>query len=315
MNLMSLPRETFATGELDCDFSMEMPVGFCSPHLPQAMPAFTDPHATQRLMMQSSPIVESSLWVLGRPAYDTGDVTAWLQRLLAHQGVTLERSEPGQVGGLLRWHPAVLATGLQARAGDRLRISAVLLEDGGRLLLAQATADEAIAGDYLPTLEHCIRTLELADARGPTAPLIADGETPVIQRIEHDPQLPPPRDANEVWARAMKKKRDAAVAQAQPLLNAGQYDEAERLVQAADSSAQGAVALGRLYTAALQRLVSTGQHRRERDLAHRLFDRALRWKLAAYPDPHTSYEARSFADGQAQDRAELVDILGYDPTR
>jgi hypothetical protein len=112
----------------------------------------------------------------------------------------------------------------------------------------------------------------------------------------------------------MENKRNAAVDDALPLIAAGKYDEAELAVRRADDSIQVAVAIARMYTDALADMVKDGRHKRDRPTAEALFGRALRWKQSAYPEPHTAYEADDYERGRATDRAELVAILGYDPT-
>ncbi len=126
-----------------------------------------------------------------------------------------------------------------------------------------------------------------------------------------------PRDPTKIWLELLATKRAPALAAALPLVRAGRFDEAERLVLDADDSIHGSVALARLYTDELRRLVSEGAAAAcapGRDHAEQVFRRALGWRLGCYPEPHTSIEAESNESGRAADRAELVAIIGADPT-
>lgn len=126
-----------------------------------------------------------------------------------------------------------------------------------------------------------------------------------------------PRDDYDAYLRRLERLRAPAVAAAEPLLGAGRFDEADRLVLAADESIYGRVALARLYADELRRLAadgSTAPASPRRPHAEALFRRALAHKHACYPDPHTAVEAEDFARGRADDRAELVAIFGCDPT-
>jgi len=218
------------------------------------------------------------------------------------------------VGGLLHHHPALLASGTQALDGQAINLSLAAFEDGGRMFVAVAAAAETITGDYLPTLVDCIRTIELDQPAGPTLPLTAQQGAPTLDVVEHDTDQPLPRDSNEVWQRQMRKKRDEAMRAAAPLLQAGRFDEAEQAVRVADDSIMGAVAVGRMYTDALSAMVASGAHKRDKARAAELFNRALRWRQAAYPEPHTACEAKDYERGREEDRQALVAILGYEPT-
>ena len=78
----------------------------------------------------------------------------------------------------------------------------------------------------------------------------------------------------------------------------------------------GAVAIGRMYTDALRNVVNTAADNGTLDkrLAEELFVRALTWRQSAYPEPHTECEAENYDRGRGEDMADLVKILGYDPS-
>jgi hypothetical protein len=119
--------------------------------------------------------------------------------------------------------------------------------------------------------------------------------------------------AYERHLRELEAKRAPAIARAQRLIADAKYDQADQLILSADDSIHGLVALGRLYESALRDLVAQNRHTAQPDLARTIFERALRWKHSAYPDPHTQCEADDFSRGRQEDRRRLVEILGYDP--
>lgn len=298
-------------------------MGFFDADLPTDPLDFSSPTVAQPLLLQASPIEDVLFAVAARPVegLGLGTVEAVACMLAERFRIRLTDCVPGRVGGLLRWHDAILARGVQDASPDGSRearvMRLVVLEDGGMLFTLHAVAPLRLEEDWLSTLHHCIETFEIDDPLGPTLPLRADGEPARVTAIEHDPDLPPPKDANEVYRRQMTTKREAALREAAPLIAADRFDEAERLVLAADSSIMGHVALGAAYTDAL-RIAAAARDRNEADDALRrraetLYRRALRWRLGCYPDPHTADEAESYEAGQASDREELVVLLGYEP--
>jgi hypothetical protein len=109
----------------------------------------------------------------------------------------------------------------------------------------------------------------------------------------------------ERWLKATREKLAAAVAQAEPLVEAGEYDEAERLVRAVNSDSDGAVALGQMFTRALGRCERRGYR------AEALYGRALRWR-SAWPGVHTSEEAaaeRAHEEEVSQELNALIESL------
>lgn len=305
---MSLPRESFQTALLD--FSMEMPVGFFKHDIPSDPVDFNDPTKTAPLLVSASPIALALFTVTVRPAYSDGSVRDWFRFLADHFGITIDDITTGFSGGLLRRHPAILVRGHQTQEGIDYAMRFVAFEDGGRLISANALCPREIEDSYLGTLTHCIRTLELDDPQGPSVPLEPNAAVPSIETIDHDPDLPPPRDAAEVHARAVTKARDTAIREARPLVDADRFDEAESLVRGADVSILGHVAIASLYT---QAMVDAARDPNGKPRALALFRRALHWRLNAYPDPHTEIEAENFEAGRRSDQAELVKLLGFNP--
>lgn len=308
---MSLPRETFPPRIADLGFSMEMPVGFFKPDLPEDQVDLDNPTVTVPLMVTASPIALALITVTARPAYTDGAVMQWFLYLAAHHGITIDDVRPGRVGGLTKWHPAILARGSQTQDGVDLVMRFAVFEDGSRLVIAHAMCPVELEASYLSTLGECIESIELTDPRGPTAAILPDEGVPTLEVIEHDPSLPAPRDAAEVYQRDLQRRLREAVNTARPLLLVGKDQEAEAIVREADSGIAGAVAIARMYEDVLREVVITSDPRRPRVMS--LFRRALHWRQNAYPEPHTGVEADEYERGRAKDRAELVGVLGFDP--
>jgi hypothetical protein len=93
-------------------------------------------------------------------------------------------------------------------------------------------------------------------------------------------------------------------------VRAGNFDAADARVLAVDRDIQSAVMLGAMYTQALRESVKLGERQSRREFFDALFERALRWRQSAYPEPHTAYEADSYSSGRDADRAELEALLG-----
>ena len=92
-------------------------------------------------------------------------------------------------------------------------------------------------------------------------------------------------------------------------VRAGDFPAAESRVLAVERDIQTAVMLGAMFTQALRDALRAGE--RESRPAHfeALFQRALRWRQSAYPEPHTAYEADDYEAGREADLAELEKIL------
>lgn len=121
------------------------------------------------------------------------------------------------------------------------------------------------------------------------------------------------RDKLKAFFERQESARQGVTDQARSLLASGKLDEAERLVQASDSSIQGGVLIARLYQERLEALVAAGAAKHERATVEAVYHRALDWAQRCYPEPHTEIEADNYRAGRAEDRARLVGILGYEP--
>ena len=108
---------------------------------------------------------------------------------------------------------------------------------------------------------------------------------------------------------SLRRRLARAATQALPAVRSGHFDAADAQVLAVDRDIQASVMLGAMYTAELQRAVSAGERESRREFVTLLHDRALRWRLSAYPEPHTAYEADDYASGREADRAQLAALL------
>ena len=64
--------------------------------------------------------------------------------------------------------------------------------------------------------------------------------------------------------------------------------------------------LGAMYTSALRDAVGAGERDSRPEFVDALHERALHWRLSAYPEPHTAEEADSYSAGRDADRAQLA---------
>lgn len=110
----------------------------------------------------------------------------------------------------------------------------------------------------------------------------------------------------EIWLKATRKQLAAAVAKAEPLVAEGLLDEAESLVRNVNNDIYGAVALGDMFTSALEACVRSPQPDRLR--AEALYERALRWR-SSWPGVHTREEAEAERAHVEQVKQELKMLL------
>lgn len=118
------------------------------------------------------------------------------------------------------------------------------------------------------------------------------------------------RSNYDLFLEQLARKRAPPVVIAERLLLEDRFDEAEREITNIDDSIYSAVEIARMYRRHLEHLVAAGEGRARLDP---IFRRALLWAQGAYPEPHTAVEEEHRDAGRAEDRAELVGILGYDP--
>lgn len=180
---MTLKRQDFPSRLADLGFSMEVPDGFHQPEFPQESHDFDNPTVSAPLALLVSPIATAVVSVAARPAYADGSVMDWARFLIEHFQMQITSLMPGAIGGASRRHPAILLSAAQVQEGTALQFRIAVLEDGGRLLTITAMCPEELVAAYLPRLEQCVNSLELASPKGPTAPLVPGGPIPQLQTL------------------------------------------------------------------------------------------------------------------------------------
>lgn len=311
---MSLPRKTYTNRYADLDFSMKIPMGFVECDLPTDVPDFSRPDVSLPLLVMAAPVDMTLIAVAARPAYLEGTVRDWLVSVCERFNIRLLSIGPTYVGGLRKNHPAIMATGLQDKDGTELVMSIVALEDGGRFVTIHAMCPREIEPTHMSTMEGCIHSFELIRHKGVTAKLDDNGQIWETTLVQHEPDLPPPENEAEVYARKVAKARDAAMLEARPLIASDRFDDAARVMLKADDSGQGRAALSELFVEALRAQVRRdGKRNPAKPRAVELYRRALQYRLSTYPDPHTQDEADRYESGMNEDRAEITAVLGYQP--
>ena len=122
-----------------------------------------------------------------------------------------------------------------------------------------------------------------------------------------------PRSNMDRYLAHMAKKRAPAVAEAERLVHDDHFDEAEQTILRVENSIYAVVDLAALYRRRLEQLVAEEDGTASKSRREAVFRRALDWAQRAYPEPHTAIEAAQYESGRAEDHAQLVRILGYDP--
>jgi hypothetical protein len=111
----------------------------------------------------------------------------------------------------------------------------------------------------------------------------------------------------DAWLDALRRRLADAARRALPDVRAGNFDAADAAVLAVDRDIQASVMLGAIYTAAVRDAVGDAVGVATRpEYIDALHERALRWRLSAYPEPHTADEADSFSAGRDADQAQLA---------
>lgn len=308
---MTYRRQNFASPELGLAFSMEVPPGLVADAADSDGPGPDARLAPVALLV--SPLEPATLAVAVRPADGRRSVEAWARGHAEASSVTAAAVARTELRGVRFPHPAVMIEGHETRAGTLNQTILVALEDGGTLIVLHARCPKAIWPDYGPWLRDTMLSFELEDARGPTLPL-APGESvpPLVERSPSE-QQEMSKDPYERYLEGLAKTRAPAMKRAMELVEAERYDQADEAVKAADGSIYGEVALAKMYREHLAVLVAAGRHHAERARAEAVFRRALKWAESAYPEPHTEVEAENYERGRAEDLADLVKILGYQP--
>ena len=116
-------------------------------------------------------------------------------------------------------------------------------------------------------------------------------------------------ETGEPYLDSLRRRLAVAALAALPEVRAGNFDAADARVLAVDREIQSAVMLGAMYTAELRECVARGERESRPGYIAALHQRALHWRLSAYPEPHTAPEAEYYAAGADADRAELAALL------
>lgn len=179
--------------------------------------------------------------------------------------------------------------GLRAEQPGEPRRVHFLFETESRVYHGLAEAPGDLWTDYGTFLEAVMRSLDIGEAPSPRLPLFAgQGAPDVAGRVpEPDP------------VEAARGRLAEASGEARALILAHRFEEAEALLRAIDADIQGAVALAADYEAALAASPSD----------RLILDRAIYWARAAFPAPHTAYEARDYARGAAEAEARLRSVF------
>lgn len=299
-----LVRTAFPARIADLEFSLDVPPDFVQPELPQEQPNFDDPAVSFPLAMVVSPVALVLIAVAVRPVYETGSVLQWIRYLSGHFGMSLRNVRTGNVSGGQR---AIFADGDQEQDGTPLRFTLVAFEDGGRFITAHAMCPTVMWASFGESLERAVGSIALARPKGQTRDL--DTTTAIGWRKE---DAATPEDM-EAYRRELAARRAVALVSAERALAGDDYEGAEQAITLADSSIYGMVEIARMYERRLRSLVESGEVARNRDRVERIFRRARSWWWAAYPEPHTDYEAESAERGRAEDAARLISIIGYTP--
>lgn len=308
---MPAPRTTFRPRLANLGFSLEAPPGFVEVPVPAEDVDFSDITKNAALAILSSPVALALVTVAARPAYGDGSVTQWIAFLLEHCGVTVTSAISGFCGGPAHLHPIMLVEAEQEQEGTHLTIRVIALEDAQRFVTVTAMCPTALWASYGGQLEGALLSFELESPQGPTVPCVPNGPVPIVDMPGMVPgDWPRGRGTLEVddgsYERAREAARAAAVESANVLVRQGRFDDAEMHVRNADADIHGMVAIARMFEERLRELVASNANREE---CHAVHERALRWALRAYPEPHTAVEADDYEAGRAIDRARLDNIL------
>lgn len=308
MTRIQLDRHSIAPGILDIPCSLGIPSRYVAIELPDQPYDFVTASESAPLAVFGRQPEGTLVAVAVRPAYETGSVLQWMNYLTEHFGLSIESMKPQSIGARNE-HLAIVAIATQTDERERVshRLIIAGLEDGGRFLTVHAKAPIALWEELADELIASVTSLSLTAPRGATHDL--DSLTaPGWRKISYEEH----RRESERAAQERAAARAPALRQAEVELKQGNFEGAEHAILAADQSIEGAVALARLYEAELRRRVSAAPSPSRDELAA-LYHRALRWALSTYPDPHTREEADSYEEGRDRDRANLIEILGWEP--
>lgn len=119
--------------------------------------------------------------------------------------------------------------------------------------------------------------------------------------------------STEAYLKLMAEKRIPALAAAEKLLRAGDYDGAEKTMRQAEDSIYAALDLAKVYKQVTTEAVQNRSlpHDRLRELARR----ATYWTMNCYPEPHTECEGEAQSRHHNETEAEYTALVGFNPIR
>lgn len=227
------------------------------------------------------------------PAKNARSATHVLQRAAKERGSSNPSIYFEEIGGESHRHP-----GLSTEISIGCELA--LFEDGGKVILMEASGAADIWTDYQPFLCAAMLSVEALSPRGPTLPLSPDGKVPKLAGGVPDPRVIAERERTTELERKSKEARR--------LIEDGNFDAAEALFVGRDQGPEVCALIGRLFE---ERLRDGGV--RGPSIREDLYRRPLEWELRSYPEPHTEIEANDYRRSMDEDRARLSAALGDDP--
>jgi hypothetical protein len=274
-------------------FSIELPPGLIRADvadIENPPPVFTFASRIAAILAVNGP---ASITFSLTPAKGARSLTHVLQRAAKERGSSNPSIYFENIGAESHRHPGLSA---EISVGCEL----ALFEDGGTVVIMEASGTADIWSDYQPFLRAAMLSVELLSPTGPTLPLSPGGKIPELEGGIEDPRVTEARDRETELERKANEARK--------LIAAGNYDAAEALLAGRDAGPEVYALIGRLYE---ERLRDGGALKSS--VRENLYRRALDCNLRAYPEPHTEIEANDYRRGMDEDRARLAELLGYDP--
>lgn len=173
----------------DLAFTFDQPKDFMVVPLPEEKVDFATPEYCVPLYVCMAGYGAVVFAAAARPAFEDGSLLDWAQFLMQKQGIALQSFLPVTIGGL----PAMQYEATQSSEAGEMRVRAIALEDGGRLVLVSTMAPQQIWPSVEAMFDHMIASFRLDRPKGTRTPLIPGGPVP---RSDLPPSQPaPPAEA------------------------------------------------------------------------------------------------------------------------
>lgn len=271
-------------------YSIELPEGFVRADLPAGASEVRGPVRPAAQALFESSESGASIVIGARPAFASGTLQDWAQRIAAYFGMEIDGLLSGFVGGPSHNHPCVFVEGTQRRSDGTVRMRIALLEDDERLITVHASCGAGWWERLRAPIERAVASFELDDPRGPTVACHPGCMVPICDMPDVTTgEWPSGRDAVKESAPPKRIAEGEARERARALIAAGRDEEAETLMRAADPSIHGSIATARLFEEALRESIA---NKRDTVRAKELYRKALSWWQWSFPEPHTEYEAQ-----------------------